>query len=110
MTRCVLNWPPVPKPATESAPARSASPDSRSAGGQRRPLLKESGKLEQQLAIWQDELKLLETRLADQALYASADSRLLDELSLRQGQLAQNIEAAESRWLAIHELLEGSRE
>ncbi|MBK8119417.1 MAG: ATP-binding cassette domain-containing protein [Sulfuritalea sp.] len=101
---------PVPKPATESAPARSASPDSRSAGGQRRPLLKESGKLEQQLAIWQDELKLLETRLADQALYASADSRLLDELSLRQGQLAQNIEAAESRWLAIHELLEGSRE
>jgi hypothetical protein len=31
----------------------------------RRPLQKESEKLEQQLAAWQAELKLLETRLAD---------------------------------------------
>ena len=76
----------------------------------RRPLQKESEKLEQQLAEWQSELKLLETRLADQSLYASADSRLLDDLTLRQSQLAQNIEAAESRWLEIHELLEHAQE
>ncbi|MCX7148888.1 MAG: ATP-binding cassette domain-containing protein [Rhodocyclales bacterium] len=76
----------------------------------RRPLQKESEKLEQQLAEWQSELKLLETRLADQSLYASADSRLLDDLTLRQSLLAQNIEAAESRWLEIHELLEHAQE
>ncbi|MDP2823876.1 MAG: ATP-binding cassette domain-containing protein [Sulfuritalea sp.] len=90
----------------ESALARSACPDARSAGGQRRPLLKESEKLEQQLAEWQGELKLLGTRLADQSLYASPETRLLDELTLRQSLLTQNIEAAESRWLEIHELLE----
>ena len=74
--------------------------------GQRRPLQKESEKLEQQLAAWQAELKLLETRLADPALYAGTDGRLLDELTQRQSLLTQNIEAAELRWLEIHELLE----
>jgi ATP-binding cassette subfamily F protein 3 len=72
----------------------------------RRPLQKESEKLEQQLAAWQGELKLLETRLSDQSLYADPDSRLLEDLTLRQSLLTQNIEAAESRWLEIHELLE----
>ena len=76
-----------------------------SAPAVRRPLQKESEKLEQQLAAWQAELKLLETRLADPTLYAGADSRLLDDLTLRQSLLTQNIEAAESRWLEIHELL-----
>jgi len=71
----------------------------------RRPLVKESEKLEQQLAGWQDELKLLETRLADPSLYASPDSRLLDDLTLRQSLLTQNIETAESRWLEIQEML-----
>jgi ATP-binding cassette subfamily F protein 3 len=72
---------------------------------ERKPLLKESEKLEQQLAAWQSELKLLETRLADQSLYASAESRLLDDLTQRQRTLAQSIETAESRWLEIQELL-----
>jgi len=76
----------------------------------RRPLQKESEKLEQQLAGWQDELRLLETRLTDQSLYASADSRLLDDLTLRQSLLTQNIETAESRWLEIHEMLESTQE
>jgi ATP-binding cassette subfamily F protein 3 len=94
----------------KSALARSACPDARFAGGQRRPLQKESEKLEQQLAGWQGELKLLETRLADLSLYSSADTRLLDDLTLRQSLLVQNIEAAESRWLEIHELLEHDQE
>jgi ATP-binding cassette subfamily F protein 3 len=76
----------------------------------RRPLLKESEKLEQQLAEWQGELKLLETRLADQSLYASPETRLLEDLTLRQNLLTQNIEKAESRWLEIHELLESTKE
>jgi ATP-binding cassette subfamily F protein 3 len=82
----------------------------KSAPTTRRPLQKESEKLEQQLAEWQSELKQLETRLADQALYASADTRLLEDLTLRQTLLAQNIETAESRWLEIHELLEHDQE
>jgi len=85
-------------------PAVAASKES--ALAMRRPLLKESEKLEQQLAEWQGELKLLETRLADQSLYASPETRLLEELTLRQSLLTQNIETAESRWLEIHELLE----
>jgi ATP-binding cassette subfamily F protein 3 len=87
-----------------------ASGSSAMSVAERRPLKKESEKLEQQLAEWQAELKLLETRLADQSLYASPETRLLDELTLRQGLLTQNIEAAESRWLEIHELLETTQE
>ncbi|MDO8789296.1 MAG: ATP-binding cassette domain-containing protein [Sulfuritalea sp.] len=88
----------------------AAAPSKESALAVRRPLLKESEKLEQQLAEWQGELKLLETRLADQSLYASPETRLLEELTLRQSLLTQNIEAAESRWLEIHELLESTKE
>jgi ATP-binding cassette subfamily F protein 3 len=90
--------------AARRAAAR-AQPE-KSALAVRRPLQKESEKLEQQIAAWQGELKLLETRLADPALYAGADARLLDELTLRQNLLTQSIETAESRWLEIHELLE----
>jgi ATP-binding cassette subfamily F protein 3 len=84
----------------------SAADDNRKKPAERQPLARESEKLEQQLAGWQDELKLLEARLADPSLYASPDTRLLDDLTLRQSMLAQNIAAAESRWLEIHEQLE----
>jgi ATP-binding cassette subfamily F protein 3 len=97
----------------EAAAARKAASKTRpteSALAAKRPLLKESEKLEQQLAAWQGELKLLETRLADPTLYAGTDNRLVDELTLRQGQLTQNVEAAESRWLEINELLESTQE
>jgi ATP-binding cassette subfamily F protein 3 len=94
---------------SEAAAARKVAAQAQvkeSALAARRPLQKESEKLEQQLAAWQAELKLLETRLADPALYAGTDGRLLDELTQRQSLLTQNIEAAELRWLEIHELLE----
>jgi ATP-binding cassette subfamily F protein 3 len=94
----------------EAAAARRKAAAPAAKAADLRPLKKESEKLEQQLAVWQGELKLLETRLADPALYADADSRLLDELTLRQEQLTQNIEAAESRWLEINELLESTQE
>jgi len=92
------------------APAAAKPAAQESAPAVRRPLQKESEKLEQQLADWQNELKLLETRLADQSLYASPETRLLEELTLRQSLLTQNIETAESRWLEIHELLESTKE
>ena len=92
------------------APATVKSAPQEPAPAVRRPLLKESEKLEQQLAEWQGELKLLETRLADQSLYASPETRLLEELTLRQALLTQNIETAEARWLEIHELLESTEE
>ena len=94
--------------SAKEKPAAAVSKES--APGQRRPLLKESEKLEQQLAEWQGELKLLETRLADPSLYAGPEARLLDELTLRQNLLTQNIGKAESRWLEIHELLESTKE
>ncbi len=100
---------PAPAQPRQSAPVRAATPDSRSVA-ERRPLLKESEKLEQQLAAWQHELKLLETRLADPALYSGTDSRLLEDLSLRQSLLTRSIESAELRWLEIHEVLEGIKE
>jgi ATP-binding cassette subfamily F protein 3 len=90
--------------ATAKAQAKESAP------AVRRPLLKESEKLEQQIAGWQAELKLLETRLADPTLYAGTEARLLDDLTLRQNLLTQNIETAESRWLEIHEQLDSKQE
>ena len=99
--------PAAAKPVTQEL-CKAVSPGT--APAVRRPLLKESEKLEQQLAEWQGELKLLETRLADPSLYASPEARLLDELTLRQALLTQNIGTAEARWLEIHELLESTKE
>ncbi|MCF8199858.1 MAG: ATP-binding cassette domain-containing protein [Sulfuritalea sp.] len=99
-----------PKGRTAQALTRSACPDSRLARGQRRPLLKESEKLEQQIGGWQNELKLLEARLTEPTLYAGPNTQLLDELTKHQSTLTRNIEAAESRWLEINELLDASEE
>ncbi|MDZ4254514.1 MAG: ATP-binding cassette domain-containing protein [Sulfuritalea sp.] len=96
--------------AEEKRKATAARMSSSATLAARRPLLKESEKLEQQLAAWQGELKLLEARLADPTLYAAVDSHLLDDLTLRQNLLTQNIETAESRWLEIQEQLDSAQE
>jgi len=72
----------------------------------RRPLLKESEKLEKQLPGWQQEKDLLDQRLGDPALYADPDRTLLESLLKRQAQLASDIETAELRWLELQEQLE----
>ncbi len=74
---------------------------------QRRTLQKEIDKLEKQIAAWQSELGLLDTRLADPALYANPDKSLALGLQKRQGELARSLEQAEERWLAQQEELEG---
>jgi ATP-binding cassette subfamily F protein 3 len=78
----------------------------KSAAAERRKLEKEAQKLEQQLAAWQQDQVAVEAQLADPELYANADRARIDQLNTRQGELAVAIEAAEARWLEIHELLE----
>ena len=73
---------------------------------QRRPLAKEIDKLDKQLAGWQDEKAQLDHRLADPALYAANDRPLIESLNQRQAELASAIDAAEARWLEIHEKLD----
>ena len=72
----------------------------------RRPLVKERDQLDRKLASWQQEKQQIDTRLADPALYAEADSALLQDLLKRQAELSASIEAAEMRWLEIEEVLE----
>jgi ATP-binding cassette subfamily F protein 3 len=73
---------------------------------QRRPLLKEVDKLEKQLAGWHAEKTGLDARLTDPDLYATGDKVELAGLLKRQAELAALIDAAESRWLEVHEALE----
>ncbi len=91
------------KPARQAQAAAGAAPKPAPA---RRTLAKEVERLERQLAGWQEELGEVETRLADPALYAGDDAHRVDQLTQRQALLTQNIEAAETRWLEIHEQLE----
>jgi ATP-binding cassette subfamily F protein 3 len=72
----------------------------------RQPLVKEADKLEKQLANWQTELALLEKQLADPALYAAPEKTLLQTLTQRQTQLANDIASTEERWLALQEQIE----
>jgi ATP-binding cassette subfamily F protein 3 len=78
----------------------------KSAVAARRALSKEAEKLEKQLAPLQAEKVQLDERLADPALYADADREKLAGLLKRQAELAGLIEAAEMRWLEVHEALE----
>jgi len=83
----------------------------KSAVAERRSLQKEVEKLEQQLAGWQAEKARLDEQLADPALYAMPDPTdrgRIDSLHRQQVELAERIEAAEARWLEIHEALEAA--
>ncbi|CAG0958453.1 putative ABC transporter ATP-binding protein YheS [Methylophilaceae bacterium] len=73
---------------------------------ERRPLIKESEKLEADMASWQKEKMQMDEQLSDPAIYESADKSRLQDLLKLQAELAQRIEQAEERWLEIHELLE----
>ncbi|MDB5887755.1 MAG: transporter-like protein [Rhodocyclales bacterium] len=72
----------------------------------RRPLLKELEHLERKLAKWHEEKKLLDERLADPALYSGAESGQVQTLLKQQGELTQNVDAGEERWLDIQAELE----
>lgn len=72
----------------------------------RRPLVKESEKLEQDIAAWQQEKVACDEQLNDPALYEDGDKTALQALLKQQSELTFNIEQAEEQWLAVHEQLE----
>jgi ATP-binding cassette subfamily F protein 3 len=84
----------------------NAATERRALLDKRRPLIKEVDQLEKQLADWQGEKAHLDGRLADPGLYASVGKSELADLLKRQAELAAAIEAAEGRWLEVHEALE----
>ncbi len=90
----------------ESRVADAAGRKSALAG--RRNLQKEADKLEKQLSGWQAEKADLDEKLADPTLYAAPDRVLIESLNKRQTELTAIIETAETRWLEIHEALEGA--
>ena len=72
----------------------------------RRPLIKESDKLERDIAAWQLEKATCDERLNDTTLYESDDKTELQALLKLQSALTLSIEEAEERWLVVHEELE----
>jgi ATP-binding cassette subfamily F protein 3 len=73
---------------------------------ERRPLVKEVEQLELNIAKWQTEKKTCDDRLNDSELYSVTDKTELQQLLKKQAELANQIENAEERWLALHEQLE----
>ena len=73
---------------------------------ERRKLEKEAEKLEKQLADWQIEQTRLDAQLADPDLYAAENRVRAEALGKGQTELTARMEAAEIRWLEIHEQLE----
>jgi ATP-binding cassette subfamily F protein 3 len=72
----------------------------------RRPLIKESDKLERDIAAWQLEKATCDERLNDTTLYEGDDKTELQALLKLQSALTLSIEEAEERWLVVHEELE----
>jgi len=95
-------------PAAEQGSGREQRMEERaakkSAAGGRRKLEKEAEKLEQQLSDWQAERSVLASQLADPSLYADRDAAAA--LAARDAEIAARIDAAEARWLVVHEALE----
>lgn len=73
---------------------------------ERRPLIKESEKLEADLEIWQKAKAFCDESLNLPELYITNDKTTLEQLLRQQAELSKKIELAEERWLAVHELLE----
>jgi ATP-binding cassette subfamily F protein 3 len=73
---------------------------------ERRPLIKELEQLELNIDRWQNNKKGCDERLNDSELYAAADKTELQQLLIKQAELAAKVETSEERWLELHELLE----
>ncbi len=73
---------------------------------QRRPLLKEIEQLERKLAKWNEEKAALDAQFADPEFYATVDRVKSEEMHKQDGLLGEQIDAAEMRWLEVHEALE----
>ena len=94
------------KPAALPTMVAKEKPAQKKPPGNRRPLEKETEKLDRDLAKWNNEKLGLDARLADPALYETASTADLRKLAARQTELAQLIDAAERRWLEVQAALE----
>ena len=74
---------------------------------QRRPLVREIELLERKLAKWNAEKAALDGRFADPDFYATVDRQKSDEMHRQASLLGEQIDAAELRWLEVHEAQEG---
>ncbi len=72
----------------------------------RKPLQNKLQKLEGELAKVTDELRELDARLADPAFYHAGAEDEVAVVLKRRGELAQQVDALESRWLKLQEELE----
>ncbi len=95
--------------ARPSAPAEKVQRNEdraakKSAAAQRRRLERELEQTESRLAALQTEKSALAARLANPTVYA--DHALAADLTRQDAALAADVEAAETRWLELHELLE----
>jgi len=78
----------------------------KSAQALRRPLIRESEKLERLLADLQAEKVAVDAALADPATYAAGDGAKVQQLGARQAELTALIETTEARWITVNEELE----
>ena len=91
----------------ERSRARAAAQAQRQAHlERRRPLVRESARLESQLAGLESQQREVETALAAPGLYERGDAAEIGRLGQRQSELAGAIAAAEERWLAVQMELE----
>ncbi|HSF77282.1 MAG TPA: ATP-binding cassette domain-containing protein, partial [Steroidobacteraceae bacterium] len=87
--------------------ARAAVQEERQARlARRRPLVKESSRLEKRIEDARTELQRIEAELADPALYSGGTTERIRELTTHQARLATGLDAAEERWLEVQIELE----
>ncbi|MBL8484923.1 MAG: ATP-binding cassette domain-containing protein, partial [Rhodocyclaceae bacterium] len=96
--------PKLAREAKRDARAREAA-DRQALLAARRPLVKEVARLEQQMTDLGKEKSALEHKLQDPSAYEGG-RELLAAMLKRQAELADELSAAEERWLAVQEQLE----
>ena len=72
----------------------------------RRPLARESARLEERMQALRREQQEIEAALADPSLYQAGDAARIRELGTSQARATSELGAAEERWLAIQIELE----
>ena len=91
----------------ERLQAREAAASERQARlARRRPLAKESARLEERMETLRRDQREIESALAEPALYQSGDAQRIRELGTSQARVVSELAAAEERWLAIQIELE----
>jgi ATP-binding cassette subfamily F protein 3 len=84
----------------------AAASDRQARLAHRRPLVRESARLEERMEALRGRQQQLEAELADPALYQGEEAGRIRELSREQDAIAAELETAEERWLAVQIELE----